>query len=172
MRCDAKQFTIDTSAWLGLDWTCVWNDERVKSKQKHIYAKILQEKWEKRAKWNQEKKCKRSEKHDRVGKTATATAVAAQAIKAYILRKILYAKSKVERKSLWLKCLGKNCDILMKLLMLFLSRILFTFFFLFHLLVRCNVCVSLAFRNYVHFFHFFSLLFSSLPTRPPCIPCW
>lgn len=44
-------------------------------------------------------------------------------MKAYILRKILYAESKLERKSLWLKCLGKKRDILMKLLMFF-----FTFF--------------------------------------------
>lgn len=80
--------------YVSLDWMCLWNDERVKSKQKNI-QKMLQEKWEKRT--------PASDIHNRVGTTASPTT-----IKAYILREILYAESKVERKSLWLKMLGKK----------------------------------------------------------------
>lgn len=104
------------------------------------------------------------EAYNRVGKTATAV-VATAAIKAYILRKILYAKSKVERKSLWLKCLGKNCDILMKLLMLFslvfYSRF-FSFIFSYVVMYACRWLFETTFIFFI---------FLSLPTRPPYIPC-
>lgn len=94
--------------------------------------------------------------HNRVG-----TGAAAATIKAYILRKILYAKSKVERKSLWLKCLGKNCDILMKLLMLFFSRILFTFFSLSSQYMSQCMRVAGFLKLHSFFLHFFTLVFIS-----------
>lgn len=145
--------------YVSLDWMCLWNDERVKSKQKNI-QKMLQEKWEKRT---PSKRYTQSSWYNSITNNNKGI---------HFKGNIVCWKQSGEKIPLAKNAWEKIRDILMKLLMFFFSRILFTFFFLLSFIsCCCNVCVSLAFRNYIHFFHFFHSGFSSSPINI-MYPCW